>query len=125
MPAQSPVLMPPTMPVGQPTNLQYGLGIFPGPDSVRKEVTKVPPNKNMINASQAHKILIRQGYELSYPTAIKWLKENGLARQDTVPYGTISVDRDLLMRFLKKEGMVKTEVSNPERKPPGRKKSDG
>ena len=82
----------------------------------------MPPK--IINASQAHKLLIRQGYEMSYPTAIKWLKDNGLAKQD-MPYGTISVDLDLLTRFLRDMKSSKLKPAPAEaRRPPGRKKSD-
>ncbi len=84
-----------------------------------------------INASQAHKILIRKGFNLSYPTAIKWLRDNGLANQ-IGPYGTISVDLEMMNEYLHsltkaKENNKKAKRSNfwlPSRKPPGRKKQN-
>jgi len=84
-----------------------------------------------INASQAHKILIRKGFNLSYPTAIKWLRDNGLANQ-IGPYGTINVDLEMMEKCLSsltkaKENNKKAKRSNfwlPSRKPPGRKKQN-
>lgn len=84
-----------------------------------------------INASQAHKILIRKGFNLSYPTAIKWLRDNGLTNQ-IGPYGTISVDLEMMDRCLSlltkaKENNKKAKRSNfwlPSRKSPGRKKQN-
>lgn len=71
-----------------------------------------------INASTAWKILVRLGYEMSYPTALKWLRENGLAQQTTGRYGTIMVDKDLLEKTIK----LKKKVQIENRKLPGRKK---
>lgn len=73
-----------------------------------------------INGTTAWKILVRMGYEMSYPTALKWLRENGLAQQATGRYGTITVDRDLLEKTVRLKKRVRIE----NRKPPGRKKED-
>lgn len=74
----------------------------------------------MINASTAWKILVRLGYEISYPTAVKWLRENGLAQQTTGKYGQILVDRKHLERTIKLKKSVKIE----NRQPSGRKKEE-
>jgi hypothetical protein len=70
-----------------------------------------------INASRAWKIMIRLGYELSYPTALKWLRENNLANQ-FMRYGTIIVDKEQLELVLRTKKSVKIE----NRRSPGRKK---
>ena len=45
-----------------------------------------------INASQAHKRLIKAGFDMSYPTAIKWMLEEGIASQPLGKQSTIVVD---------------------------------
>jgi len=45
-----------------------------------------------INASQAHKKLIKAGFDMSYPTAIKWMMEEGIATQPLGKQGNIMVD---------------------------------
>ncbi len=72
-----------------------------------------------INGSEAWRLIVKLGYDVSYPTTLKWLRENGLARQITGKYGTIIIDKDLLEKTLKTKKKVKIE----ERKTPGRKKS--
>lgn len=61
----------------------------------------MPPTK-YINASEAYKIMVRMGYSMSYPTAIKWLRDNGLGRQPTGAYGQIQVDEELLRETMTK-----------------------
>ncbi len=73
----------------------------------------------MISGSMAWKILIKLGYDLSYPTALKWLRENGLASQIGGKYSTVLVDKERLERTIKSKKSVTIE----NRKPPGRKKN--
>lgn len=63
--------------------------------------------KKLINSSQAHKLMILAGVDMSYPTAIKWMMERGLAVQPTGPRGGIIVDEVKLnaeIRNLLKKG---------------------
>jgi hypothetical protein len=52
--------------------------------------------RELINASQAHKLLILAGINMSQPTANKWLMEKGLAEQPTGPGGGYVVDKTKL-----------------------------
>lgn len=45
-----------------------------------------------INSSQAHKLMVIAGIDMSYPTAIKWMIKIGVASQPTGPRGGIIVD---------------------------------
>jgi len=74
-----------------------------------------------INGSTAWKILVKLGYDLSYPTALKWLRENGLATQAGGKYSTVLVDKELLEKTIRQKKKVVIE----NRKPPGRKKGTG
>lgn len=50
----------------------------------------------LINSSQAHRLMIKAGVDMSYPTAIKWMLEMGVAIQPTGPRGGIIVDETKL-----------------------------
>jgi len=61
---------------------------------------------------------------MSYPTAVKWLRDNGLSSQ-SMRYGTILVDEAQLIKFMRdRKSLVKPAAKEQARKAPGRKKSD-
>jgi hypothetical protein len=60
-------------------------------------------DKEYISASEAHKYLLINGFDFSYPTAIAWLKAvEGLTSQPTGYRSTILVDKALLEKAVAK-----------------------
>lgn len=53
-----------------------------------------------VNGSEAYQIAIKQGYDVSYPRFLKWMKEKGISSQPTGSGGGYVVDRDQLMKLL-------------------------
>jgi hypothetical protein len=69
------------------------------PLSLRRENQQMP---KYVNASEAYKRILRLGFDLSYPTMLKWFKKNGLSEQPTGRYGSIMVDIEKLSGMIPK-----------------------
>ena len=79
----------------------------------------------LINASEAHSIMIRMGLSISYPTALKFLKESGLSCQPTGRYGQVLVDKEGLEKKLEEtQGRVGKNLL-PLKQKRGRKVGNG
>lgn len=62
-----------------------------------------------VNSNEAYKILIREGINISYPTALDIFRKRKLTFPDSPPKGTVLVDVDKLTKEI---DILKAEREN-------------